>query len=78
MTDPSLEALIILASVRTAITNGVRHYDEAGRLLRTEADVLSVLHDRQCGFVRTDSSFRVERVQWADVFAELAHSATIH
>lgn len=37
------EALMLLASVRAGLANGVRHYDQRGRLLDTDEDILQVL-----------------------------------
>lgn len=62
-------ALTLIASVRAALRNGVRHYDLAGRLLETDSDVLVAL--QRDGRINLDERARVDRVSADDILADL-------
>jgi hypothetical protein len=50
-------ALLMIASIRAALTNGVKHY-QRGRLLTDELQIISALEH---GAIEVDESERVER-----------------
>ena len=62
-------ALALIASVRAALQNGVRHYDLAGRLLETDSDILVAL--QRDGTINLDKTARVDRVSANDILADL-------
>lgn len=51
------DALLLLASVRAALKNGVRHYNRAGELLETDLEILQTMRDEKS--VRLDESYVV-------------------
>lgn len=51
------DALLILASVRAALRNGVLHYNKAGKLLETDLEILQTMRDEKS--VRLDERFVV-------------------
>jgi hypothetical protein len=66
---PFEQAILLLASVQTALANGVRHYHPDGHLLETDK---AILHAMVSGAkVRLDESDRVDRIDVETVFESL-------
>jgi len=75
MTNLFEEAIILMASARAALKNGVKHYNKKGDLLRTEREIVECLLLE--GEVSFDEGERIQRVteeemeeevrrEWAD------------
>lgn len=65
MTDEEVRenALVMIASLRAAMKNGVKHYSVAGKLLTTELEITEAL--QRDGRVEFDVTDRVERTTGA-------------
>ena len=68
-------ALRIIANMRAALKNGVRHFDLRGKFLATELEITDAL--QQDGRVTFDATARVERTTEAKELA-LARSEFAH
>jgi hypothetical protein len=53
------QALLLIASARAALKNGVLHYDVGGRPLTTEREIFATL--QRDGSITFDTSNRVQR-----------------
>jgi hypothetical protein len=58
MSEEQRTAKLLIASVRCAIKNGCLHYNKAGTLLTTDAEVIKCLRDE--GSIRVDQTHRVQ------------------
>ena len=61
------KALRMIAGMRTALKNGVRHYALDGRLLATELEITDAL--QQDGRIELDVAARVQRTTAAEELA---------
>lgn len=63
------KALILTASMRAALRNGVKHYDDKGNLLTTEKDILECLMSE--GAVEIDETERVEIISLKEMMDQV-------
>ena len=67
---PSYEkAIMIAASIRASLKNGVRHYDRCGFLLPTEDEIIECLLLE--GAVKCDERERIEKVTVEEMVEEV-------
>ena len=68
MKDSTFEdALLLVASVRSALINQVKHYTKTGRLLATEKDIIAAL--LKFKHIRFDTSHRIQLTTDEEQFA---------
>ena len=73
---PFDQAILLLASIQTALANGVRHYHPDGHLLETDKAILQAM--LAGASIRLDERDRVERIALETVFENLKQRTPRH